>query len=109
MELVDEARADRLCGELRAAHADVGRRPLLHLAHGAGVELPLDPCPRGRGRRERPGVDNLVRRPPARAREAAPTARQYTTSPPPPQTSAKSLIPGFFSSNAIVSQTAIVS
>ena len=60
LELVDETCLEGLGGELSAPDDDVTVRVLLHLPNRFGIEVPLDPRPRGRHRLERPGVHDLL-------------------------------------------------
>lgn len=64
MALIDEARSNRLAGELRTPNGDVGYRRLLEPPNHARVELPLDARPCAGHRLKRPGVDDLIGDPP---------------------------------------------
>jgi hypothetical protein len=64
MALVDQPLGDRLVGELRPADRDVGSRALLQPPDRRGVELALDSGSLAGHRLKRPGVDNLLGRPP---------------------------------------------
>ena len=63
MALVRQAGPERVRGELGAAHAEVALRRGFS-PHRVGVEVPLEPRPRGGCRLQRPRVDDLVGRPP---------------------------------------------
>jgi hypothetical protein len=61
-QLVDEPGDESLCCESRATDQQIRTGGSFHLVYLAGVEVAFEPSVRGGRRRQRRGVDDLVRR-----------------------------------------------